>query len=385
MFVTFPRSWLYVGWMVAALACGSHAQTPSNNATIPSESTLETWLSSGDPRLEAWGAHDALVTHDPNLTPYLLSLVGKWQPPLQQTSGTSPNSDPQLGQTGLDQREAMAAVLDTLIQMNVPIPADALRTLAPDFSNNVAILLARLPNVDSIPLSFDFYRSPPEHGNALQYVSAALLALHPPPGFTADLLARIQVHATLVVVLPGSEVLGLGNGFSCGVPGTGPPRADWPEVGQYVLSKQKGDTASLVVGGIDPIYATREDSTHHLGESCGTSRDVYLGPNERFRLIAEMLGISPDAMQWQTALVKNIEFQSLEQFDAELIALVQVEQQKFRETASALADHGLLLPSEVEDSLPEMELDLQDMRGPVAAPIPHLSNLPPRVEWATSP
>ena len=52
--MAFPRSRLYVGCMVAALASGSHAQTPSNNATIPSENALETWLSSGDPRLEAW-------------------------------------------------------------------------------------------------------------------------------------------------------------------------------------------------------------------------------------------------------------------------------------------------------------------------------------------
>lgn len=383
--LTLLHRFLCVGFVVAALACDGHAQTPSKNDPIPSENTLESWLQSGDPRLEAWGAHDALVRRDQNLIPYLLSLVSRWQPPLQQTSDTSLHSESRLRQNDLDEREAMAAVLDTLIQMNVPVAGDALRTLAPDFGNYVAILLARLPNEDSSPLSFDFYRYPPAHGDSLQYVSAALLALHPSPGFAADLLASIQVHATLVVVLPGSEVPGWGSGFSCGVSGTGPPRTDWPEVGQYVLSKQKDDAASLLVGGIDPIYATREDSTHHLGESCGMSRDVYLGPNERLRLIAEMLGIPPQAIEWKTSLVKNIEFQSLPQLDADLIALVEEQQQKYRETASALADHNLLLSSEVEDSLPQLQLELQDMRGPGAMPIPEISNLPPRVIWVTSP
>lgn len=368
---------LCVGCAIAALAFNTQAQSPSKSDPIPSENTLETWLSSGDPRLEAWGAHDALVTRDQDLIPYLLSLASRWQPLIPQPSDNAPPSELRLG---------MAAVLDTLIQMNAPVPADTLRTLAPDFGNDVGILLGRLPNEESSPLSFDFYHSPPEHGDALQSVSAALLALHPPSGFAADLLSSIRVHATLVVVLPGSNESGLGGGSSCGLGGTAPPRENWPVTGQYFLSKQKRDGASLVVGGIDPIYAIREQSTYYLGDTfCTTSTGVHLGPNERLRLIAEMLGVPPQAIEWQTWLVKNIAFQSLEQFDSDLIALVDEQQQKYRETASALADHGLLLPSEVEASLPELDLEIQDMRGPIAAPIPELSSLPPHVKWYSSP
>jgi hypothetical protein len=275
----------------------------------------------------------------------------------------------------------MAAVLDTLIQMNVAVPADTLRTLAPDFGNDVAILVSRMPSEESTQLSFDFYRSPPERAFSLQYVSAALLALHPPAGFAADLLAGISVNATVFVVLPGSDQLGSGFGGSCGE-GIHLPREDWPLTGQYALSKQKSDGASLVVAGVDPIYAVREESTRYLQDNCSMSMGVYLGPDDRLCLIAEMLGVSPEEIQWQTSVSRTIEFQSLEQFDSALLAFVGEQQQEYRETITALTDHNLLSSADAQQSLPELNLNIRDKRGDGALPIPKPSNLPLRVEWS---
>jgi hypothetical protein len=54
-----------------------------------------------------------------------------------------------------------------------------------------------------VPLAFGFYRAEENHAYGLQYVSAALLAQHPPPGFAADLLGKTNVHATVFAILPG--------------------------------------------------------------------------------------------------------------------------------------------------------------------------------------
>ena len=366
-------------------ACVAAALTPCAPAQVapvvdaPSEITLESWLRSGPPRLVAWGAHDTLAARDRDLIPDLLSLAGHWQPLPKRSSDTPGSSE--LSPEQIDERDAMAAVLDTLIQMNVTVPADTLRLLAPDFGTDVAILLSRMPYEEARPLALDFYRAPPEHAHALPLVSAALLAQHPPPGFVADLFANIRVSARVMVVLPG---LGGGFGSSGACMGSSDDaRENWPETGQYSLYKQKNDGAWLVMPGANPIYATRTVSTRYVGERCGAG--VSLGPNERLQLIAAMLGVSSETIPWQTGLQWTIEYRSLDQFEADLIGFVNEQQQEYRATAAELANRNMLNLLDAQQALPELELTLMDMRGEGADPLPRPSNLPSRVEWSVSP
>lgn len=384
--MTFSHRLLCTGFLVVTFATGSRAQVPSTTAGLPSEKTIANWLHSGKPRLVAWGAHDALIARDPNLITDLLSLAGQWQP-LSRQAGDASNH-PELSREQMNERDAMAAVLDTLIQMNVAVPPDTLRNLAPDFGNDVAILLSRMPPGESVPLAFDLYHLQAPHTYAtyaLQYVSAALLALHPPAGFAADLLTNTTVHAEIFVVVPGSGTFGGGSASCCGGGSTDRRPERWPLTGQYALSREQSDGALLLVGGIDPIYATREQSTHYLGDLCHMSRGLYMGAAQRLGLIAEMLGIPSEAIPWQTDPTTQIEFRSLPQFNNALLSFVAEQQEKYRTTAAALADKGLLTPSEAQEALPKLELKLSDMRGQNARPIPHLSNLPSQVEWSSSP
>jgi hypothetical protein len=364
------------------LAAFSPAQTPPAAAGPPSEDAIRSWLLGGDPRLVAWGAHYALIARDQGLIPDLLDLASRWQA-LSRTTN-DPLVPRELSPEQMDERDAMAAVLDALIQTNVPVPADTLRTLAPDFGNSVAVLLSRMPAEEAGPLSFDLYRLPGDHNYALRYVSAALLALHPPPGFAADLLASIKVHARILVVAPGERA---GSGMSEGdcYRISEQPRKDWPVTGQYALTRQKSDSALPLVGGIDPVYARRELSTHYLGDLCGISYGVGLGPRQRLQLIAEMLGISPEAIQWQTALVTNIEFYSRPQFYNAVLAFIEEQQEKYRATVAELAAHGLLTPEEARQTLPALVLHFSGVPGDGIGPVPSLSNLPAHVEWSSTP
>jgi len=359
------------------------AQTTSSASQVASEKTIQSWLVSGDPLREAWGAHDAMVAHDERLIPELLSLASQWQPLSRQVVDESHPEE--LSPRQKDQRDATAAVLDALIQMKGSVPADTLRNLAPDFGNDVAVLLSRMPSGEVEPLAFDLYHLPTPHTGGLQYVSAAILALHPVPGFAADMLANIDVKARVYAVLPGSGPFGGGTSGSCGLAPDG-SRKGWPMTGQYALSRQESNGAILLVAGIDPVYATRQESMRYRGDDCGFSWGVGLGSGERLRLIAEMLGIAPETIPWKTDIQTSIEFQSIDQFDRDLLAFAAGEQHMYRSTVSALASRGLLTSAEAQaEILPKLMLRLEDMRGQGAAPIPEPENLPSRVEWTPSP
>lgn len=361
------------------LATYSTAQTRSPAEKLPSHSTIETWLQSDDPRLVAWAAHDALLSHDRQLISQMLTIAGQWQPLTPQDANEKIRP---LSQELKDKRDAMAAVVDGLIQMDVVVPADPLRALAPDFGNEVAILLARMPADDAQPLALGFYQSPAGHGYGLQYVSAALLAQRPPEGFAVDLLKSIRVVADVFVLDPGAGGVGRGVAGDCFRQPT-EFRRDWPSTGQYRISKQKDDGAVMVVGGVNPVYATRELSTTYLDEDCPSP---YLGPNERQRLIAEMLDIAPESMPWRTELTMEIEFVSSEQFDFELHRFIDEQQEKYRQTAAALAARGMMNLAEVDEALPRLTLAISDMRGSDATnnPIKGIPDIPPNVEFSNS-
>jgi len=369
---------LLIGWAALSAATIGRGQTAAASSALPAKKTIQGWLHSSDPRLVAWGAHDALLTHDLSLAPDLLVLAKQWQP---LSTRSSEDARPEkLSEEQEERRDAMAAVLDALIQMNVAVPADSLRNLAPDLGNHVAILLARMPRAESEAASLEFFRSPPGGASGLQYVSAALLALHPPAGFAGELLAGVTVRATIVVVLPNAEPMGFGYAGDC-FSESEIQREDWPIVGQYTLSKEKRDESSVVVSAIDPIYFTRIESTRYLGNTCGLG--VYLGAEQRKRLIAEMLGVAPDDISWQTGLQTTIAFQSMEQFHIDLLAFVAEQQQMYRRTAEDLEARNLLGRGEVSQSLPRLELKIMDVRGQGAEPIPKDEYLPARVEWSS--
>jgi hypothetical protein len=356
-----------------SIATAFSAWAQSSASTAPSEKTIKAWLASGDLKMVAWGAHDAAATHDRKLVPDLLSLAANWQdfPTIDDDGNPIALSQPQK-----DQRDAMAAVVDALIQLHADVPAETLRILAPNFGNEVAILLSRMPSADAQPLALDFYHS--FRPAALQYVSAALLALNPPSGFAADMLSRITVQAPMYVVNPGMERAYGGGAGSC-FSETAAPHDGWPHVARYVLSKKQGGV--VVVAGVDPVYVTREESSHYYGDSCSAAFDVYLGADERLRLIAEMLGVDPASIPWNTTPETTIVFQSPEQYEGALLDFARGEQKKYSVTVAVLAERGLISPSEAENPeiLPTLQLRIIDMRKD-APPLPEVASLPPRVE-----
>jgi len=341
----------------------------------PTAVQIQAWLRSGDPQSVAWGAHYVLVTKNQALVSELLSLADTWQPFSPPKPDVAKRSS--LTDNDVDRRDAMSAVLDALIQMDVSVPVETLRNLAPDFPNHVAVLLSRLPLEESETLSFDLYRSGVREGYGLQYVSAALLAQNPPAGFAAHLFSNIHNRATIFVIAPGAGEIGGGTAGDCFQSTASSPRPRWPVFGTYTLSKENSRGSFLVVSGIDPIFALRSETTHYVGQACGSR--VYLGAEERRRLLAQMLKISPEAIDWQTELRRSIQFSSEQQFASDLRRFIAAQEEKYRVTAATLVAKGLLTTAEQDDSLPWLDIHLSDARGPGYAAIPPPSPWPARV------
>jgi hypothetical protein len=366
----------------ALLYCVSHTST-AQQATYPTQATvvakIEGLLESDDPRQIAWGAHYAYTVKDTALTPDLLAVANHWQALPEQSRDDPYRTD--LTPEQLDRRDAMAAILDALIHRDAPVPADTLRKLAPGFPNEAAVLLSRLPAAASQSLSFEIFLDPPPRGYSLQYVSTALLANSPPPGFAAHLLSSIEITAELFVVLPDSPGVGYGSAGCCGLTLKQAPREDWPAFGTYAINKHPGADSSLLLSVIDPIYANRSESTHYQSFGCG---DFTLTPEDRRRFIAHMLQIQPEAVAWKTSISHTITYHSPQQFDFDLRSFITEQQDQYRSTAQALAEHHLMTDSDAGQSLPVLALRLHDMRGEGGAALAEPSPLPPRVTLARS-
>ena len=381
---TRPKAVIGLLGLVVCLGAACRAQDGAPLTESPSTDKIENLLSSGYPRLVAWGAHYAVTAKDEGVVPELTQLAGQWQAMAIDSSGEIPDAVP-IDET--DQHDAMAAVLDAIIQLQVSVTPATLRNLAGDFPNQVAILLSRLPLDEGQSLSEEFYRLDPKTRGAhnLQYVSAALLAQRPPFGFVADLFSGIHNHATIAITKPGySQEGGYGSGIGQCCFGEDSHK-DWPLFGVYELSASKREGSFVLLTGPDPIYAGRSQTRQDATDGCQNFTFLVLGPEERRRFVARWLGKDPADLGWETEATHTIVYRSDEQFYGDLRRFIVHEQEKYRATGAALVMKNLMTVSEQEKSLPYLDLGFKDQRGPDALPIPQPKLLPPQVSWPKQP
>jgi hypothetical protein len=394
--ILLPGILLYAAAIVRAQDAAPLTDPASTNK-------IEALLSSGDSRLVAWGAHYAITAKSPELSAELLDLAERWQPTppdpspddLDSAELNSAKSNQAIADHS-DAYDATAAVLDALIQLHITPEASTLRNLAADFPNQVAILMTRLPEDEAQALSLEFYRlnsgtRPGKHeiktrgAHNLEYVSAVLLAQHPPAGFAAGIFSSIYTHATITIIKPGyseAGTYGSGIGQCCGIDSS---HHDWPLFGVYQLSADKTEGYFVLIAGADPVYAGRSETRHVLFDGCANFSFLVFGPEERRRFVARWLGKDPDDLAWEIETTDTITFRSNQQVYEELNKFIAHEQEKYRATAAALGARNLMTVSEQEESLPYLDLTFKDQRGAGALPIPEPSSLPAHVSWPKQP
>jgi hypothetical protein len=317
----------------------------------------------------AWGAYFARENDEDAALPLLVDWVDGWRP----AAGSSVVRSH-------EQHEAMAEVLDALIEAKaevVPerIGPDRIALVADDFPVQAAILAARLPREDAVPLLEAWYGKRGDGGHfMLARIAAMMLSNDPPEGFAASVLSETEDKWDVSVVDPHTGFgYGFGGGICSGL-GMSAPRG-WPPIYRYrIVSDAVSELPLLVASGGDRFTYKRGVFPE------GSPGQVEpLNSESRQHLMLEMLGGDRAALAWRPSQQESIEWQGGERFLSELKALVASEEAKLRATVDGLYARGMVSAAEVNTVRPRLVVDVYDRRENGGASIPEFEVGDPRI------
>ena len=349
-------------------------QPDPSEVVVPSSESAQQWLASSDPRVQAWGAHAVLDSHNTALLPAVIDALTRKQPANPQPTG--------------NQTHAQAAMLDALIQLHGNLPVESLAGLNDSLWTQKLILLARLPWSDTEPVWSKLYQSQSPRNDAESRAAAEMLARNGSDGFAARLLRTIAVQVFVNVHDPGSASgLGLGFGSSCCGSGVRPEKP-WPAMGGYLFDEPRGlldpplADATLWLAGRDPIYLVRQLTTTGWYGRCGGGLRP-LDDALRSHLAGRLLGDESSPFP-ETAVNLDIPFSSREVYRQAVVEAVDAVQSNFVSVAQRLTAQGLLTETERQSIDLPIQLTLNDTRSKPAEDLPTIAFRKP-VSWTAQP
>lgn len=319
------------------------------------------WLQSDDPRLIAWGSWIARQDHLTKLTPLLLSQLDRYQPP-EEYELQSPRND---------RHDALLAVLDALIGLQVNVPPEQASKLYSEFPSQSLILLID-SNADADSQLLEIFHRAKANWNWL--AAGNVLAKHRTPGFASVVLSRLTLHLTVNVVGPGANGFGIGGTGSECMGGMGAPKPHWPIVGTYRLiqfpDRFRGNPVLLASGETPVFYWRIEGEYYNPTDDPGSCDD---GDRDRYRaqFINAWLALTSPHLSLEPYQVKSIEWRGEADYRHDLLALVQEQSQRFERAVSLLQQSGSgLTAAEAAELKPRLEVLIQDTRQDNSAPLP---------------
>lgn len=335
------------------------AQEPLITPNSPVNSdTLHRWLHSNDPRQIAWAADFARKTHDAKVISEMPELLEHWTKPAPEGGN----------ELQAEQRRAIFAVVDTLVQENVQVPIPAINAIAEFYPASAAIFISRLPLSVSRPTLDDWfrYKKQSKRGYVLAQVAAMILAKDPeigkaPLNLERGLLVGIivdeaeeELQITIQSEDANSGVAGLGDGGTRAralSPG-------WPQVHMYDLDESNSQETGLPIIELDGdrITARRFEENHPL-ERRGSVQG--LNSVTRHRLIAYWLGVHPKDMPWQPMESFSIQWTDKAAYQRQLGEIIGTQSEKIQTTVDALRARNLLLGILGDKTRPKIVVKIQ--------------------------
>jgi hypothetical protein len=362
----------------------AHAQSIPTHAT---SDQIDHWLRSGDSRMVAWGAHFAAETADKGEIPILASLAENYQALPPQEFDSKGSYIPRT----LEQKQkfdSMQAVLDALIQFHGTVNFKAVTAVLPDFSAQALTLFATMPEPERSQHAVTLYatRDPSDkkpydwHQLARQqmiHMAAAILALNPPPGFTATLLNETTVTLKISVTDKDDKRNVTGSGGACGDSFELLAAPGWPQPYTYVVEqhwKSEGLAERILIPG-EPAITTRRALSN---SSCSTLRGFT--SVERFALAQQEAGIPAGALGAGTLEYATLRYPGAADYAAALSALIARYRKPFRNLAEILAGKSFLTQQEAATAVPAFSVEIQDQRQDKTRALPLLpASFGPRV------
>jgi hypothetical protein len=366
-----------LAFLVASTVTTQQPHSPTDPSTILTAQRNQTaqlaasWLNSGDPHLQAWGAYVVVQNQQKELIPDLVALADAYE-----VTGLPVLS------TRRDRHDAMLAILDALIQLDPPIPGDKSARLYSEFPTQSLILLSRgwisqesLNSSNSALL--EIFRT--EHSQRAWLAAGNILAERRADGFAATVLESMTVHMNLLVTRP----LRIEGGFGESICGDRGPeqleeRSDWPEIGTYALAKP-GPGVTLLADGADPAYYVRKVSKLYDREVFSWGECSNVIPHSwdllRQHYLTRLLGQPQENPPLQASISHTIIWKNGDDYLARLRAFVHKEQIVFAEVVHRLKSSYLITDDEVIAAKPHLEITIVDDRKDKASPLPHAENL----------
>lgn len=318
---------------------GSKALTPS---TEELHQDLIQLMSSSQNQDRAWAAYLIRTNRLTEFSLQLLGLLARGAEPGQAGSGA-----------------LYGAILDSLIQLGIPVPAKLLIPIYDAFPNEATVLLAGSPDWDPSELLSLIRR---QRSDEEWLAICNLLATARAPGFAAYLLSDIKLRVGLAV-FSGENASGYGEGGAAFGQGCGmfqPPPSGFPPAVLYELTTTPRDGAVVVARGPQTVYYVRSrvDPRRQVwvGRSYG-SRD-----QRRIEYLALMMGRPMEQLEFRATRFFSITWKGRKRFLSEAAGIRKRMEHSYRELIDALLKENLLTSSEAGNLRPDTSIVVHDFR-----------------------
>jgi len=347
-------------YLAATLLLGSWALAQS----LPPVS-IEPLLRNNDPRLVALGAWEIIQREDDSQTNSLIDLAEHWDP----------------AQRGVDKEDdwhdAMAVVLDALIQRKATVSPAAVLAVSHTFPDQALILVTLMNPNDAEPILRSWYLSARVRSRAsldqnadnhrlLGRIAAMMLARDHPDVIAASVLADSLEEMAVSVNSVG------GGGFQhclvnckihppCPQETMSEPQVGWPPVFQYTLEGNdpyiERKNGMLIYEDGDTITWRRALAPIHQ-DACFSP--APLASATRHLLLAEMLHVRDQDIPWGPEMYLTLDWNSDDQFLHDLTEQVSGEEYKLKSTVQALFAKGLITQSQLDTIRPRLTVFVFD-------------------------
>ncbi len=319
-----------------------------------SEAVLHQWLHSGDPRLVAWAADFAQTKHDETLTAEMPAMLEHWTMPPAYGGDAS--------QT--EQRRAILAILDVLIQQNAQVPLPAIRAVAQSFPAQAAILIERHPLSESRQTleSWAFGDQTLARTAAMTIakdpVSSTAVIDHQLMSFVAAVVKASEVELQVTVSSDGSTPAIVSIGSICRDYRGEPLAAGWPQVYNYdLVENDNHDNASPLIDLDGDDIAFRRFKENLQPGSCYGVQD--LNPVTRQRLVAHWLSTAPGGIAWRPVQSFGIAWTNKAAYQQQLGAIIEAQRDKLHAAVEQLRRRSLLTEDDVKTVMPKLVVTIK--------------------------
>jgi hypothetical protein len=315
--------------------------------------------------MQAWGAY--LVTRDRRLelVPDLLTILAAYQPDQPECT------------VAHDRHDALLAVLDALIQLDVDAPVNDLMKIYPEFKAQSLLLMSRSSD-DNTTALLEILRTENESSSAWVTAGNMLLARRA-PGFAATVLDSLTVHATLAVLSPNSGWGSGGGSLCCGLASRAQPKAGWPQVGNYSLFICKGSRivhGTMLAPGPDPAWFQRTVDAQYTpieDFQCGCRPDLE---SARQQYLTALLDASQENPPIYSYISQNLTFATAAGYKRDVMTFIKQQQQLFASLAERLQRAGLITPEERSSIGLRLVIGVLDLRDDRTVDLPQILDRP---------